>query len=125
MGGRGTFASGNNVDYTYETVGMIEGVKVLEKIDKKASRGLPEESHSSMAYILKDGNNKFKQMRFYNADHTAKFDLDYHYEPQLGDRKSPILHIHEYKNGVRAKVGRLLTVTEYNEFKKFFEGDMR
>ena len=30
MGGRGTFAAGNNVAYTYETVGKIEGIKVME-----------------------------------------------------------------------------------------------
>jgi hypothetical protein len=30
MGGRGTYAAGNNVPYTYETVGKIEGVKVLQ-----------------------------------------------------------------------------------------------
>ena len=29
MSGRGTFAIGNNVDYTYETIDKIEGVKVL------------------------------------------------------------------------------------------------
>ena len=42
MGGRGTFASGNPVLYSYETVGKIDGVKVLQKLDKKASAGLPE-----------------------------------------------------------------------------------
>ena len=29
MGGRGTFAAGKNVAYTYETVDKIEGVKVF------------------------------------------------------------------------------------------------
>ena len=31
MGGRGTFASGNAVPYTYNTVGKIDGVKVIVK----------------------------------------------------------------------------------------------
>jgi len=35
MGGRGTFASGNNVAYTYKTVDKIAGVKVLQPIDSK------------------------------------------------------------------------------------------
>ena len=35
MGGRGTFASGNNVAYSYETVGKIEGVKVLQGLGQK------------------------------------------------------------------------------------------
>lgn len=30
MGGKGTFAVGNNVGYTYKTVGKIEGVKILK-----------------------------------------------------------------------------------------------
>ena len=32
MGGRGTFASGNNVAYSYETVGKYEGDKILKGI---------------------------------------------------------------------------------------------
>lgn len=122
MGGRGSFASGNNVPYSYETVEKICGVKVLQKLDKRASGGLPEESHSSSAYILKYGNGGFKQIRFYNNNHTAEFDIDYHYEPNLGSRIEPIYHIHEYKNGVRDKVGRMLSESEYAKFKKFFGG---
>lgn len=49
MSGRGTFTIGNNVDYTYETIDKIEGVKVLS--GKNGKHGLPEESHSSTAYI--------------------------------------------------------------------------
>ena len=49
MGGRGTFASGNTVPYTYNTVGKIGGIKVLKGVQGK--HGLPEEAHSSNAYI--------------------------------------------------------------------------
>lgn len=122
MGGRGAYTQGKANGYTYETVGKIDGVKVLQKIDKKASLGLPEESHSSSAYILKYLNGNFKQMRFYNSDHTAKFDIDYHYEPKLGGRNTPVYHIHVYKNGVREKIGRTLTNNEYEKYKKFFGG---
>ncbi len=121
MGGRGTFATGNPVPYTYETVGYIDGVKVLEKIDKNDSHALPEEAHSSSAYILKYGDGQFKQMRFYNDDHNAKFDIDYHREPKLSGGKA-VYHIHEYRNGVRDKVGRLLTKSEFNKYKKYFQG---
>ena len=41
MGGRGTFASGNTVPYTYNTVGKIAGVKVLEPINPKDSFSMP------------------------------------------------------------------------------------
>ena len=66
MGGRGTFASGNNVAYSYETVGKIEGVKVLQKLDKNASGGLPEEAHSSGAYIMLNKDGNFKMYREYD-----------------------------------------------------------
>ena len=49
MGGRGTFASGNTVPYTYNTVVKIGGIKVLKGMQGK--HGLPEEAHSSNAYI--------------------------------------------------------------------------
>ena len=32
MGGRGTYAAGKNVPFTYETIGTVEGVKVLRGI---------------------------------------------------------------------------------------------
>lgn len=47
MGGRGSYAAGNNVEYTYKTVGMVDGVKILQGIGNK--HGLPESSHSSEA----------------------------------------------------------------------------
>ena len=57
MGGRGTFAAGKQVAYTYETVGKVDGVKIINPIDKSKSLKLPEESHSSVGYVLygKDG----------------------------------------------------------------------
>ena len=38
MGGRGTFAKGNNVPYVYKTVGEIEGVPVSE--GRNVAKGL-------------------------------------------------------------------------------------
>lgn len=61
MGGRGTFASGNPVPYTYETVDKIDGVKVLQPIDKSKSYKLPEEAHSSSSYVLLDKGGVFHQ----------------------------------------------------------------
>ncbi len=95
---------------------------MLEKIDKNDSHALPEEAYSSSAYILKYGDGQFKQVRFYNDDHTAKFDIDNHIEPKLSGNGNSVYHIHEYHNGVRDKVGRLLTKSEYNKYKKFFQG---
>ena len=66
MGGRGTFASGISVAYTYATIDTIEGIKVLGKIDPTKSGSLPEEAHSSNAYIQLDKEGVFRRMRFYN-----------------------------------------------------------
>ena len=62
MGGRGTFAAGNNVPYSYKVVGMINGVKVLQGVSGK--HGLPESSHSSNAYIKLKPDGTFHEMRF-------------------------------------------------------------
>lgn len=120
MGGRGTFANGKNVGYTYETVGLIEGVKVLQGVNGK--HNLPEESHRSKAYILTDSNGKFVRYREFNSDHTSKFDIDYHPEKRISGNYYPIFHIHEYKKGVRAPLGRVLTDGEYAKYKKYFKG---
>ena len=67
MGGRGTFAKGNNVPYVYKTVGEIEGVPVLEGIG--GIHSLPEESHSSEAYIKLKPSGIFHEMRIYDKEH--------------------------------------------------------
>ena len=92
MGGRGTFASGNTVPYTYNTVGKIDGVKVLKPMDSSKSLKLPEEAHSSSSYVLLDKDNVFHQYREYNANHEVVLEIGYHHEKSLG--KGDVLHIH-------------------------------
>lgn len=67
MGGRGTFAIGNNIPYSYKTVDKIDGVKVLQPIDDKKSLKLPEEAHSSSSYVLLDKDGVFHQYREYDS----------------------------------------------------------
>lgn len=122
MGGKGTYAAGKNVPYTYETVGKIDGVKVLKGTGQ--AHNLPEEAHSSKAYLKVDGNGNFVRYREYNPDKTSHFDIDYHKEPKItGNKTEKIFHIHFYdKNGVRDVVGRRLTKEEFDLYKKFFRG---
>lgn len=123
MGGRGTFARGNYVDYTYKTVDTIEGVKVLEGIN--GVHGLPEESHSSTAYISLKPNGVFHEMRIYDKDHYLVKEIAYHPEPSLnnGNRTEDILHVHEYgRDDFKNRTTRLITLEEFNEYKKFFKG---
>ena len=126
MGGRGTFASGNSVPYTYETVGKIDGVKILQPIDKSKSYKLPEEAHSSSSYVLLDRDGIFHQYREYNENHEITLEIGYHREPSLG--KGDVLHIHihqkpgiDYHNDPTT-VKRKLTRDEYERYKSFFKG---
>ena len=95
MGGRGTFAAGKSVPYTYKTVGHVNGVKVLEGIGGK--HGLPESAHSSYAYIKLKPNGTFHEMRFYDKNHVLYLEIGYHPEPSLtGNRRANVLHYHTY-----------------------------
>ncbi len=95
MGGRGTFAAGNPVPYTYQTVDSIEGVKVLRGIDGKHS--LPESSHLSNAYIKLKPDGTFHEMRIYDNSHTLSMEIAYHPEKSLtGNNHTLVLHYHTY-----------------------------
>jgi hypothetical protein len=123
MGGRGSFAAGNNVDYTYQTVGYIEDVKVLQGLNGKHS--LPEEAHSSSAYIKLKPDGTFHEMRIYDKDHYLVQEIAYHPEAKLngGNRVESILHIHEYnRNDFEHRPARLLTQDEIKKFKKYLKG---
>lgn len=123
MGGRGTFASGKAAAYTYETVGMIEGVKVLQKLDKKASGGLPEESHSASAYIMLNKAGCFRMYREYDENHYLRFEIAYHPEKNIDSSRKPVLHVHEYApNDFSNRKARPLTKEEYIKYKKLFKG---
>ena len=121
MGGRGTFASGNNVAYTYETVGKIEGVKVLQGLGQK--HGLPVEAHSSSAYIQLYPDGTFKMYREFDKDHYLVKKIAYHPESKLTGHNKPVLHIHEYeRDNFKNRKPRLLGKIEYERYKKYFKG---
>ena len=124
MGGRGTYAIGNNVAYTYETVDWIDGIKVLEPIDKSKSLKLPEEAHSSSSYIVLDRNGVFRQYREYNSNHEIVLEIGYHNEPKLGRGK--VLHIHIYQtpgaDNHKTAITRLLNTAEMRKYRKYFKG---
>ena len=123
MGGRGTFAVGNAVPYVYETTGTIEGVKVLQGVNGK--HGLPEESHSSKAYIKLKPDGTFHEMRIYDKNHYLVKEIAYHPEPSLnnGNRSENVLHIHEYKrDNFKDRSPRLLTHAEIKKYRKYFKG---
>ena len=124
MGGRGTYAAGKNVDYTYKTVGKIGNVKILEGLGKK--HDLPAEAHSSEAYIQLYPDGNFKMLRLYDKDHYLTTEIGYHPEKDLDPSRKPILHIHKYKrDNFTDRTPRLLTTDEYEKYKKYFGGVTR
>ena len=137
MGGRGTFAAGISAAYQYELDrsfspdGKWEGVKILKGIAGSGKHGLPESSHSSIAYIKLDQNGNFREMRFYDKNHCLYLEIAYHKEKALtGNNSDPILHYHTYDSsfsmttsgsGGRSKA-HLLTDEMKKTYGKYFKG---
>lgn len=120
MGGRGTYALGNDVPFTYKTVGYIEGIKILEGLP--GHKGLPEEAHSSSAYILLHPDGKFHMLREYDEEHYLVRDIAYHCETKLSGHHEPVLHVHEYGRDFSSRSTRLLTADEQLKYKKYLRG---
>lgn len=120
MGGRGTFAAGNPVAYTYNTVGKIAGVKVLEGLNGKHS--LPEEAHSSRAYIKLKRDGTFHEMRIYDKDHYLKYEIAYHPEKNIDPSRKPVLHYHVYDRNFGRSDAIKMTKPMKKHFKKYLKG---
>ena len=131
MGGRGTFAAGNSVAYSYEVDttfsedGKIHGVKILKGVEGSGKHGLPEEAHSSSAYIKLKPDGTFHEMRIYDEQHYLIKEIAYHPEPQLnnGNRKENVLHIHEYqRDNFKDRKPRFLKPEEIETYRKYLRG---
>ncbi len=126
MGGRGTFAAGNPVPYSYQTVGKIDGIKIVNPMDKSKALKLPEESHSSTGYVLYDKDGIFHQYREYNENHEVVLEIGYHHEASLG--KGDILHAHIHRlpgidhHSEAVKVILHPGDSLYEKYKKLFKG---
>lgn len=127
MGGRGTYAVGNNVEYTFEKVGDIDGIKILKPIDKTKSLKLPEESHTAgNSYVLLDKNGIFHQFRKYDENHRVILEIGYHQEASLG--KGKILHVHVHSipgvEGHNSAKKYIIGPGDqyYEKYKKLFKG---
>ncbi len=111
MGGRGTFAAGNPVPYTYEVDtsfspdGKYNGVKVLKGIEGSGKHGLPESSHSSTAYIKMNPDGTFNMMRVYDKNHNLRLEIGYHVDSKLAKGKGKVLHYHIYDTTFSQNIG--------------------
>ena len=119
MGGRGTYASGNNVSYQYETIGIWKGVKVLKGIGN--IHNLPAEAQSSDKYILLDKDGNFRVLRVYDKDHYLVLEIAYHREPNISNAPQ-IMHFHRYDRNFNRTPAERLTKEMYDKYKKYFKG---
>lgn len=119
MGGRGTFAAGKSVEYAYTTVDKIEGVKVLIGLNGK--HNLPEEAHSSWAYIRLKPDGTFHEMRIYDKDHYLRYEIAYHREPNISQEKL-VLHFHKYNRNFKRTDAAPLPSKAIKLLKKYLKG---
>jgi hypothetical protein len=121
MGGRGMYsATGGFTRREYETVGMLEDLKVIEPIDKsKKKANLPLYSGTpGTSYIKLDDEGHFRQLRVYGEDRLPVLDIDYgRHKPLTGDEKG--YHAHDWQNGKR-QPGRFMTDKELQRYQKYF-----
>lgn len=137
MGGRGTFAAGNPVPYTYEADtenfenGLYEGIKVLKGVEGSNKHSLPESSHSSFAYLKMNPDGSFNMLRVYDRGHNLRLEIAYHRENNLAKDLPKVLHYHIYSTSFsQNKTGPYIRTTNrlhkntrlYKHFKKYFKG---
>lgn len=118
MGGRNTYAAGRaSTPFTYKTVGVFHGIKVLEGTGGK--HNLPEEAHSSLAYakLFKDGN--LQMLRFYDKAKFLVLEIGFHKEPKLTGHQEPVYHVHDYNRHFNRSKARFLTKEELAKFEKY------
>ena len=123
MGGCGTFAAGNQVDYVYETAYKIEDAKVLVGKPGSGKHALPEESHSASAIYIKMEGETFKEMRIYE-NHKIVLEIAYHHETDLRPDWKPVLHYHKYPDGsfkTRTKAD-FMPSDMVEKYKKYIKG---
>ena len=126
MGGRNTYAAGKNAPFTYNTVGFFHGIKVLEGLGGK--HGLPEEAHSSNAYVQLANDGSLKKLRFYDKDKYLVLEIGFHAVPELTGHRNPVYHIHEYnRDNFKDRPPRLFTKEDIEKFGKYLtlEGHLK
>ena len=118
MGSRGAFLEKGFKYQKWTSVGYtLEGIKILEPINKNESWSLPERSNTpGTSYILYSKNGEFSNYREYNSKREAVFEIDFHYEH--GKKE---IHVHEWINGERQK-RRPITTQEKQKYKNLFKG---
>ena len=117
MGGRGMMRNPPNERVqTFKATGTIDGIKVLEPINKtKKKWNLPSISNTpgtSYLKLTKDGN--ISRIQEYGADRLPVIAIDFTHDHGWG-----IPHAHDYyKGNIIKKKGRSLTLAERQKYAK-------
>ena len=124
MGSRGSFleSGGFSTPAQWHAVDYVDGIKVLEPKNPKASISLPERSNTpGTAYISyrRDDAQTFSQLRVFGEDRIPEFDIDYGTHQ---GKKS--LHVHYYNDGVRSNSPIEIHPGDalYERYKRIFRG---
>lgn len=122
MGSRGSFleSGGFSVPARWHTVDYVDGIKVLEPKDVKASHNLPERSNTpGTAYLKRNTDGSFSQLRVFGADRLPMYDIDYGVH-----QAKKFLHVHYFVEGDRT--GRTVALNPgdalYEQYKRLFKG---
>lgn len=105
MGGRGSYLSqGGFTKQEYKTVKEINGIKVIEFIDKKRKHNTPIYSNTSGYYATYDEKKQLKQIAVYENRQKVK---DIEWNHSHNKFKKGEIHVQEYdKSGNRSRFAR-------------------
>jgi hypothetical protein len=128
MGGRGTFASGKQVAFTYGLDkrilpdGVWNGVKVLTGLPGTGLHDLPAESHTSKMYLKLHSDGTMNMLRVYGENHFLQAEIGYHPEPTLTGHHDPVLHIHYYDEHFNRTPANYLDRTTFEKYEQYMKG---
>lgn len=97
MGSRGAFLEGGgfSAPARWQTVGYVDGIKILLPKDPKASISLPERSNTpGTAYVSYRKDGTFSQHIVFDVNRLPVYRIDYGMH-----RGKKSLHVHYYKDG--------------------------
>lgn len=122
MGSRGSFleSGGFRVPARWQTVGYIDGIKVLEPKDPRASINLPERSSTpGTTYVAYRKDGVFKQLTTFDENRMPVYQIDY--GPHEGNVS---LHVHFFVGSKRLRDPVILFPGNpiYEKYRRLFKG---
>lgn len=101
----------------YETIGFIDGTKILKKKNGAGSANLPMYSNTSNIYIAVNENGEIKQIRIYKSQQPV-IDIDLGHTHHYGENQK--FHIHDLSVDSNGKMlrssGRIPNPEEYLKY---------